>query len=256
MSTSYLCLGLKLTQHLDPEIRHEVLVSLDPRFNRHLAKPDNIRRLFLCLNDEVFANKEVAMAIIGRLSSFNPAYVFPSLRKVLIQLLTEVEFSSVARNKQESCQLISCLVGSSSVLIKPYVDPIVQVLLPKAQDADETIAATALNAIGDLAAIGGEDMEVYIPQLMGIIMQNLQNLASSAKRSAALRTLANLGSNSGYVIDPYLEHPELLTILMNNVKIEPTGALRNQTTRLIGILGALDPYRHQVGLSKTLQGYC
>lgn len=185
------------------------------------------------------------MTIIGRLSTFNPAYVFPSLRKVLIQLLTEIEYSNLPRNKQESCQLISHLVASSSGLIKPYVHSIVEVLLPKASDPDEAVSATALAAIGDLANIGGERMKEYIPKLMPIVMQDLQDLGSNPKRSAALRTLAQLGSNSGYVIDPYIEHPELLTILMNNVKVEPLGPLRGETTRLIGILGALDPYKHQ-----------
>ncbi len=51
--------------------------------------------LFLSLNDEVFAVRETAIAIIGRLTIHNPAYVMPSLRKVLIQLLSELEYSSV-----------------------------------------------------------------------------------------------------------------------------------------------------------------
>ena len=77
-----------------PDIRCTVLESLDVRFNHHLAKAENIRSLFLALNDEKFAIRQAAMRIIGRLTSYNPAYVFPSLRKVLIQLLTEIEYSN------------------------------------------------------------------------------------------------------------------------------------------------------------------
>jgi phosphatidylinositol kinase/protein kinase (PI-3 family) len=88
-----------------------------------LAKAENIRTLFFALNDEVFAIREVAIAIIGRLTHVNPAYVIPSLRKVLIQMLTELEFSDVARNKEESAKLLSLLVQNSQRLIKPYVDP-------------------------------------------------------------------------------------------------------------------------------------
>ena len=58
------------------------------------------------------------MTIIGRLTAVNPAYVFPSLRKVLIQLLTEIEYSNSPNNKRESAQLISDLVSASSKLIK------------------------------------------------------------------------------------------------------------------------------------------
>lgn len=227
------------------DIRRTVLISLDARFDRHLAKAENVRTLFICLNDEKFAIREAAMTIIGRLTSVNPAYVFPSLRKVLIQLLTEIEYSNSANNKRESAQLISHLVGASNKLIKPYVDPMVHVLLPKAEDANPEVAATTLRALGDLASVGGEEMKKYIPELMKIIIRSLQDLASPKKREAALCTLGQLASNSGYVIQPYTDHPDLLTILVNIVKSEPPGDLRRETIRLMGILGALDPYKHQ-----------
>lgn len=186
------------------------------------------------------------MAIIGRLTSVNPAYVFPSLRKVLIQLLTEVEYSNSPRNKEESAKLIGHLVRASSKLLKTYVDPIVTVLLPKARDLNPDVASTTLTAIGDLAAVGGEDMRRYIPDLMSIIIENLQDLSSDSKRMAALRTLGHLATNAGYVIEPYKDHPELLTLLINIVKTEQATPLRRETVRLMGILGALDPDEHQV----------
>lgn len=229
-----------------PDIRQTVLVSLDTRFDRHLAKAENVRTLFLALNDEKFPIREAAMTIIGRLTSVNPAYVFPSLRKVLIQLLTEIEYSNNANNKRESAQLISHLVSASSKLIKPYVDPMVTVLLPKAEDANTDVAATTLRALGDLATVGGDEMIKYIQPLMDIIIRSLQDVASDKKREAALCTLGQLASNSGYVIEPYIDHPQLLGILVNIVKHEPPGCdLRRETIRLMGILGALDPYKHQ-----------
>jgi serine/threonine-protein kinase mTOR len=79
----------------DPAIRQTVLSNLDEKFDKHLAQAENVRSLFIALNDEVFANRETAIAIIGRLAVHNPAYVMPSLRKALIQLLTELEYSSV-----------------------------------------------------------------------------------------------------------------------------------------------------------------
>ncbi|KIN02147.1 hypothetical protein OIDMADRAFT_197149 [Oidiodendron maius Zn] len=230
----------------DPGIRRTVLAALDERFDRHLAVAENIRTLFFALNDEVFAIREVAIAIIGRLTHVNPAYVIPSLRKVLIQMLTELEFSDVARNKEESAKLLSLLVQNSQRLIKPYVDPMIAVLLPKASDPSPAVAATIIKAIGDLATVGGEDMIPYIDKLMPIIIEALQDQSSSTKREAALRTLGQLASNSGYVIKPYLDYPELLEILQNIIRGEPQRSpLRQETIKLMGILGALDPYRHQ-----------
>src|SRR5436305_5904470 len=166
---------------LDPDIRRTVLLSLDSRFDRHLAKAENVRTLFLALNDEVFAIREAAITIIGRLTVHNPAYVMPSLRKTLIQLLTELEYSNVPRNKEESAKLLSHLVSASQKLIKPYVDPIVTVLLPKATDPNPRVASSIMTALGELATVGGEDMVPYIPELMPLIIETLQDQGSSTK---------------------------------------------------------------------------
>lgn len=85
----------------------------------------------------------------------------------------------------------------------------------------------------------------YIPTLVAIIISNLQDLSAPAKRIASLRALGQIASNTSYVIDPYVEHPELLNILVNIVKTEAPGRLRRETIRLLGILGALDSYRYQ-----------
>lgn len=84
-------LGTKLHGvQIDASIRKTVLSCLDSRFDHHLAQAENLRSLFIALNDEVFEIRELAITTIGRLTIRNPAYVMPSLRKTLIQLLTEL----------------------------------------------------------------------------------------------------------------------------------------------------------------------
>jgi FKBP12-rapamycin complex-associated protein len=229
----------------DPEIRRTVLWSLDRKFDRHLARPENIRCLFLAVNDEVFEVKEAAICIIGRLSSVNPAYVFPPLRKLLVNLLTGLGFANTARQKEETAQLISLFVSNATKLIRSYVDPMVTALLPKTTDGNPGVAATTLKAVGELANVGGGEMRRYLPQIMPIILESLQDLSSHTKREAALRTLGQLAGNAGYVIDPYLEYPHLLDVLINIIKTEQTGSLRKETIKLVGVLGALDPYKYQ-----------
>lgn len=79
----------------DPDIRFTVLSSLDKRFDRHLSQAENVRSLFVAMNDEVLVNRDLAVLMIGRLANYNPACVMPSMRKALIQLLTELEYSTV-----------------------------------------------------------------------------------------------------------------------------------------------------------------
>ncbi|KAF9162608.1 phosphatidylinositol kinase- protein kinase tor1 [Actinomortierella ambigua] len=231
----------------DPDflIRQTVLASLDERFDRHLAQAENVRSLFIALNDEIFSIREYAITIIGRLSNYNPAYVMPSLRKTLIQLLTEIEYSSVPRNKEESARLLSLLVLASQRLVKPYVESIIKVLLPKARDPSPSVVSSVLGALGELARVGGEDLLPYMDQLMPLIIETLQDQSSSIKRSAALKTLGQLSGNTGYVIEPYIKYPQLLDILMSILKAEQSPAIRRETVKVLGILGALDPYRHK-----------
>ncbi|KAL1936471.1 hypothetical protein VTP01DRAFT_605 [Rhizomucor pusillus] len=235
----------------DPVIRKTVLSSLDARFDRHLAQADNVRSLFIALNDEVFAIRETAIRIIGRLTTYNPAYVMPSLRKTLIQLLTELEYSVVSRQKEEAARLVSLLVGAAQRLTRPYIEPILKVLLPKARDPSPGVVSAVLGALGELAAVSGEDMVPHVDELMPLIMETLQDQSSSAKRDAALRTLGQLASSTGFVIEPYNKYPALLNILISILKSEQNVAIRRETVKLMGILGALDPYRHKMNAIGT-----
>ena len=60
------------------------------------------------------------MCIIGRLSNLNPAFVMPTLRKVLIQISTELEYSGIGRNKEQSAKLLGHLISNAPKLVRPY----------------------------------------------------------------------------------------------------------------------------------------
>ncbi|EXJ58070.1 FKBP12-rapamycin complex-associated protein [Cladophialophora yegresii CBS 114405] len=229
----------------DADIRVTVLRALDKKFDKHLARPDNIRCLFLAVNDEVFPVREAAIEIIGRLTTVNPAYVFPPLRKLLVNLLTGLGYSNTAKQKEESARLISLFVSNATSLVRTYVEAMVSALLPKATDTNPGVASTTIKALGDLTSVGGEEMVRHIPELMPIIIDALQDLASHEKREAAMQTLSSLAINSQYVIDPFMDYPELLGILINIIKTEAHEELRTDAIKLVGVLGALDPYKYQ-----------
>ena len=235
----------------DPDIRQSVLGSIDQRFDHHLAQSENLRSLFIALNDEVFEMRVLAINIIGRLVRLNPAFVMPSLRKTLIQLLTELEFGSVSRSKEESAKLLSHLIAASPTLIKPYVDPILKALLPKLKDTElaPAVASAVLAAIGELGQVGGEDMMAYIDELMPLVIDTLQDQSSVAKREVALKALGQLVKSTGSVITPYLKYPNLLGLLLNFLKTEQGPSIRREVIKVLGILGALDPYKHKVNQS-------
>ncbi|KAI0718027.1 atypical/PIKK/FRAP protein kinase [Cerioporus squamosus] len=229
----------------DASIRQTVLSSLHERFDKHLAQAENVRSLFIAVNDEVFENRVTAVTLIGRLAMHNPAYVMPSLRKALIQLLTELEYSTVTRHREECTRLLTLLVNATQRLIKPYSIPMLRVLLPKANDPNPTVSSNILMCLGELACVGGEDVMPHVPDLMQVIIAKLAD-PSLQKRDAALHTLGQLCSSTGYVISPLVEYPQLLQILSRILRNELSQAVRREVIKVLGILGALDPYRRKI----------
>lgn len=119
----------------DPAIRFTVLSCLDPKTDKCLAQQEVLQILFAALNDESVAVREVAIQLLGRLSTCTPASVTPFLRKTLIQLLSELKVANpVGSDQEQSARLLGMLVASSKSLIRPYVNRIIEVLIPKLEE--------------------------------------------------------------------------------------------------------------------------
>jgi len=192
--------------------------------------------------------RELVIRIIGRLSIRNPAFVMPSLRKTLVQLLTELEFSGDSRNKAESATLLKNLISSSKQLIGPYVDGILKALLPKLRDPSPQVALAVLAALGDLSRVAGPKMRPHLDELLPLIIECAQDQSSSSKRQVAIEALGQLVGSTGAVIVPYVQYPQLMDLLLGMLKSEQLPSIRQSVLRNLGILGALDPYKY-----KTIQ---
>ena len=236
----------------EPDVRFSVLDCLNDCFDFHLAQAENISMLFIAMNDEQFEIRELAICIIGRLSILNPAYIMPSLRVTLIQLLIQLEHSGLGRNKEQASRLLGHLVANAPKLIRSYVEPILKVLIPKLREADGNpmVVASVLRAVGDLSQVGGTIMRGYTDQLLPILLEFLSDASSSQKREVSLWTLSQLVESTGCVVEPYNKHPQLLVDLLNFLRTEQRPAIRKQTLGLLGLLGALDPYKHRMNLGQ------
>ena len=236
----------------DPDVRFWVLASLDESFDVHLAQAESLSALFVAMNDEVFEIREIAIRTIGRLSTMNPAYVMPSLRKTLIQFLTELEHSGMGRNKEQAARMLDHLVVSAPRLIRPYMNPILNVLLPKLKESEPNpgVILAILRAIGDLAEVNGAEMQKRLEELLSILLEMLVDASSPEKRGVALWVLGQLVGSTGYVVKPYMQYPTLLDVLINFLKTEQQTHIRRETIRVLGLLGALDPYKHKMNLGQ------
>ncbi|XP_052868920.1 serine/threonine-protein kinase Tor isoform X2 [Anopheles cruzii] len=235
---------------VDPIVRLRVLKSLDESFDTQLAQPWILNSLLVTMHDEVFEIRELAIIIIGRLSAINPAYVMPSLRKTMVQLLTELEHSGVSRNKEQSARMLDHLIVSTPRLVASYMRPILTILVPKLTEAEPnpSVVLNVLRAIGDLAeVIGGHHvLRKWSDELLEMLLDMLSDAGSTEKRAVALWTLGQLVSATGQVVEPYNKYPNLIDILINFLKTEQQLYVRRETIHVLGLLGALDPYKHKM----------
>nr|KAJ3421473.1 phosphatidylinositol kinase- protein kinase tor1 [Polyrhizophydium stewartii] len=238
--------ALAIKLNAEPIIRHAVLVSFDESIDHLLSRSENAKSLLIALNDEAFPIRLTAMEIMGRLAAHNPSFVMPALRKLLIKLLTELEYAAVSRQKEESACLLGQLISSTQRLVEPYVQSVLKVLLPKTRDPSPGVSSKALAAIGELAHLGCQEFNPHLDELMSVILETLLDQGSTSKREAALRSLSRISARTGWVVEPYTRYPALLDILITILKTEQSAMIRREAVKVLGVLGALDPYRHKV----------
>ncbi len=101
--------------------------------------------------------------------------------------------------------MLGHLVAHAPVLIRPYVEPILKVLIPKLREPDLSpmVTTSVLSAVGDLALVGGVLMRNYVDELLPLLLDILNDASSSHKREVSLWTLSQLVESTGCVTEPY-----------------------------------------------------
>ncbi|KAL4134546.1 hypothetical protein PRIC2_004843 [Phytophthora ramorum] len=238
---------------MDVAVRRSVVESMDARFDELLSQEAHLKLVFLLLNDESANIRERAMQLLERLAPRNPAFVMPSLRRVLIQLVTELQHTSDLRMREDSTRLLGHLIRGAQHLVDPYVVRILEVLLPTLVRGNAPLAMAVLVTLGELALVSRTQIAAYERYLFPLIIHTLQDHSSIEKRQVALQTLGQLAGSTGCVVRPYLASPKLLEIFLSLLhhNVGTPWSLRREAMRTIGILGALDPYKYKLCISRA-----
>ena len=80
-----------------------------------------------------------------------------------------------------------------------------------------------------------------ISELLRLIIDGIK---AGSTRDVAVMTLGQLAESTGYVVQPYRDHPRLLSLMLK-VLAEESGPVRAEVLRTLGVLGALDPHAHR-----------
>ena len=243
------------------DVRLAIVSSLDSRFDPFLAQVDNLNSLFIALYDENFRVREYIVCILGRLSEANAAYVMPALRKFLLQLLKELQYTEVPKARERCSVLLGNLLYNTPRLLSAYMESVMNCLIPKLIAANEapvvnstdlSVAVSFMRTIGILAEVSGRDIGAYFHKLMPTILDFIKDTQNNKRKIAGLWTLGNLVFSAGNVVQPCIDYPELLELLLDMIKSEVSVAVRNQTIKVLGSLGPLDPYVYKTILQPAM----
>lgn len=240
-----------------PVVRLCVVRALDSRYDHFLCQAHHLQPLFLLLQDEVLATRAAGVRLIGRLAALNPAPILPYMRKFLLDLIVELQCGvDTGRGREEATRLVVVFLRSKSLqrLVHPVLPALVGSL--PLNGGTPRLASAALEALGELAKASGASLQPWVKEVVPNILETLQDQSSASKQRTSLRTLAQIAGSTGYVIQPYIDYPNLLsqaTDILPGTKRAPW-ALRREVIRTLGVLGALDPDRYHTVAPKTRKG--
>jgi FKBP12-rapamycin complex-associated protein len=252
--------SLLQTAASDPSIsvRLCVVQALDSRYDTYLCQSHHLRELFLLLQDEALAVKAAGLRLLGRLASINPGPILPVLRRLLNDLIVELQCgASTGRVREEATRLLVVYLRASPLqrLVHPLLHTLINAL-PLDKAAPPRLASASLEALGELAHASGYALKPWVDDVVPHVLEIMEDKSSASKQRTSLRTLGQIAGSTGYVIQPYLDYPKLLTQateILPATKRAPW-SLRREVIRTLGILGALDPDRYHEVASKTGKG--
>lgn len=219
-----------------------------------LAHADCIRPLFIFLtSNNAPINLRIECAdILSRISHINFSPCLPYYRKLLLQYLSEIECikSPSLIHREDSAKLLYRILLWDKSFITPYAEALLENILPMIEDNHIFFSESMIKCIGRLVFIKPECIYSRLSQLMNILQKLIQDQSSAARRRAALSTISIIIRKIDRTkIDKQI-FTSLLLLTISIVRNELDHSVRSEAIRLLGIIGAIDPYLIK-GLEKS-----
>lgn len=215
-----------------------------PLFDTYVNHPDNMKLLLLLAYDDSLDIRITAIQLLGRLETWSPGFVRPALRKMLVQLLQDFQLEMASAGElANAARLMAAFVHAAPAeLVRPYVPVLFRSVSQKLTHSDSRIATAMLTVVGELAVSSGPSVASHMEATLPLLVQMAQRqVPTAARREVVYRTLGQLCQGGGFVSDPFVQYPSMLTTLLHEIRTDPDPAVREEVLRLFGIVGALDP---------------
>jgi serine/threonine-protein kinase mTOR len=225
-------------------IRCNMLKHMSSQFDCYLSSKDNLLMLFNCMNDSSFEIRDKTLRILGRLADNNKAIMYPYLRNLLVSIMSTIEYKGDPKEKEEAIKILNTFVKKCKRVVKDHVDCLLKSLLSKMYEKDfnYSLVPDIIEAIGQLSTIDGKPVIEYLDDLIPLILDCIKDEVGPKKREIGLKVLVLIIENTGYVVKPYFHYPEIIQLIQSLIQNETNFTIRKLVYRLIGTLGALDPY--------------
>lgn len=240
----------------------------DECFAAILAHPDCIRPLvtFMASNNAPLGQRVQAARILGQVATINPATLLPSFRRLLLQYLSEIECLPVAGETESlneeatpaddacprfcSARLLQVILDWPSSLVIPYVQALQRALLPRLRNPSVELIECFLGSLGRLVQISPEEFgnQTVLTGLLRVLLDLIADQGSLRKRRAGLEALSKLLTfiNRSQLGGAEVAR-EILGGILGVLRGEADSGVRREALRVVGILGAIDPYLESIG---------
>lgn len=90
----------------------------------------SFQTLFLLMGDAQFNIRVDALMLLGRLAQLNPAYLLPTLRQTLMQILVELRYNKDNNAREEATRMLCTFLRAPALqkLVHPFVKAVIEVL--------------------------------------------------------------------------------------------------------------------------------
>jgi FKBP12-rapamycin complex-associated protein len=224
------------------------------------AQSESANALTLCLNDTNAHVRLASLTIMGKIARFNPAVSFPVLRRHLQQLLGDFSSSADSARLDETAVLLSAMIEQCPELVIPNLHTIQDKLAKKLDQARERIKEhggksksghsmtdSIMQVISSLVSKATVLYRPFLPHVLESVIEAITDRWNDAKHlPAAVSCLGNITGCTGYVIEPYINHPALLPAMLELLDQAYPAALHIQVVKVLGIIGALGPHTHKL----------
>lgn len=211
-----------------------------------LAHSDCIRPLFIFLgsNNVPLQLREECADLLCRVTSINFASCLPNYRKILLQYLSEIECIKTPGllHREDSAKLLHKILLWDEAFVVPYAEALLENIIKKIEDKQISFSESMLNCVSRLTFIKPDCVVNRLEVLLNTLSRLILDQSSTIRKKAALSAMSVILRKVDRELIPGKKFSSIMLMTISIIKNELDHSVRREAIRLMGVIGAIDPY--------------